>query len=63
MTVDSFLTNRLVAISQPPCSPDLVPADLFPFSETTLKRKSSYNVEELKKNATAQLRAVFGQLR
>jgi hypothetical protein len=63
MRVNSFLTNRFVAISQPPCSPNLVSADLFPFSETTLKRKSSYNVEELKKNVTAQLSTVFGQLR
>lgn len=61
--VNPFLTNYFVAISQPPCSPDLVPADLFPFSETTLKTKSSYNVEELKRNVTAQLSAVFGQLR
>jgi len=61
--VNPFPTNYFVAISQPPCSPDLVPADLFPFSETKLKTKSSYNVEELKRNVTAQLGAVFGQLR
>jgi hypothetical protein len=63
MIVYPFLTNSFVAISQPPCSPDLVPDDLFPFSETTLKRKSSYNAEELKKNLTAHLSAVCGQLR
>jgi hypothetical protein len=63
MIVNPFLTNRFVAISQPPCSPDLVPADLLQFSETTLKRISSDNVEELKKDVTAQLSAVFGQLR
>lgn len=41
MIVKPFRTNRFVAISQPPCSPDIVPADLFPLSETTRKRKSS----------------------
>jgi hypothetical protein len=63
MIVHPFLANYIVAISQPPCSPDLIPVDLFPFSETTLRRKSSYNVEELKRNVTAQLSADFGQLR
>ena len=54
MLVREFLAkNKTVIMLQPPCSPDLAPADffLFPITEDTNKRKAfCYNWGDEKKN-------------
>jgi hypothetical protein len=52
--------HSVVEISQPPCSPDLAPADffIFPVVETALKGKRFQDVEDIKKNVTAELNTV-----
>jgi hypothetical protein len=49
-----------VEISHPSYSPDLAPAEffLFPTVKTALKGKRFQDVEDIKKNVTAELNAV-----
>jgi hypothetical protein len=59
--VKIFLAKHgVVEINRPPYSPDLAPADCFPFLtvKTALKAKRFQNVEDIKKNVTAELNAV-----
>jgi hypothetical protein len=60
--VKTFLAKHgVVEISHPHYSPDLAPADsfLFPTAKTALKGKRFQDVEDIKKNVTAELNAVI----
>jgi histone-lysine N-methyltransferase SETMAR len=58
--VKTFLAKHgVVEISHPPYSPDLAPADFFfPMTKTTFKGKRFQDVEDIKKNVTAELNTV-----
>ncbi|KAL4149391.1 hypothetical protein QTP88_003351 [Uroleucon formosanum] len=59
--VQQFLAKHgIPVVSQPPYSPDLAPCDffLFPKIKMALKGKRFQNVDEIKQNATEQLRGV-----
>jgi hypothetical protein len=59
--VKIFLSKHgAVEISHPPYSPDLAPADffLYPTVKTALKIKRCQDVEDIKRNVTAELKAV-----
>jgi histone-lysine N-methyltransferase SETMAR len=61
LVVKIFLAKHgVVEISHPPYSLDLVPSDffLFPAVKTALKGKRFQDVENIKKNVTAELSAV-----
>jgi hypothetical protein len=61
LVVKKFLAKHGVAeLSQPPYPHDLAPADffLFPTVKTALKGKRFQDVEDIKKNVTAELTAV-----
>jgi uncharacterized membrane protein YccF (DUF307 family) len=57
-------TNGVIEIRHPPYSPGLVPADffLFPTVKTALKGNRFQDVEDIKKNVTAELNAVIWRL-
>jgi histone-lysine N-methyltransferase SETMAR len=62
LVIKIFLAKHgVVEISHPPYSPDLAPADLFlfPTVKTALKGKRFQEVEDIKKNVTAELNAVL----
>jgi hypothetical protein len=62
LVVKIFLAKHgVVEIRHPPYSPDLTPADLFlfPTVKTALKGKRFQDVEDIKKNVTAELNAVL----
>ncbi|KAE9541769.1 hypothetical protein AGLY_003760 [Aphis glycines] len=59
--VQQFLAKHgIPVVSQPPYSPDLAPCDffLFPKIKMALKSKRFQDVDEIKQNATEQLRRV-----
>ncbi|VVC38688.1 Transposase, type 1 [Cinara cedri] len=59
--VQQFLAKHdIPVVSQPPYSPDLAPCDyfLFPKIKIALKGKRFQDVDEIKQNATEQLRGV-----
>lgn len=59
--VQQFLAKHgIPVVSQPPYSPDLAPCDffLFPKIKMALKGKRFQDVDEIKQNATEQLRGV-----
>lgn len=61
LIVRSFLMKHaIVEINHPPYSPDLAPADffLFPKVKTVLKGQRFADVEDIKKNVTAELNTV-----
>jgi histone-lysine N-methyltransferase SETMAR len=61
LVVKIFLAKQgVLEISHPPYSPDLAPADPFLFStvKTSIKGKRFQDVEDIKKNATAELNSV-----
>jgi histone-lysine N-methyltransferase SETMAR len=61
LVAKTFLAKHgVVEISHPPCSPDLAPEYffLFPTVKTALKGKRFQNVEDIKKNVTAELNAL-----
>jgi hypothetical protein len=60
LPVQNFLAkNQIRTISQPPCSSDLAPCDfwLFPRLKMDLKGYRFASVEEIRQNATTDLRA------
>jgi histone-lysine N-methyltransferase SETMAR len=62
LVAKTFLANHgVVEISHPPYSSDLAPEDLFffPTVKTALKGKRFQDVEDIKKNVTAELNAVL----
>jgi hypothetical protein len=59
--VQQFLTKKSIpVITQPPYSPDLAPSDfwLFPTLKMGLKGMRFATIEDIKSNATAELRMV-----
>jgi hypothetical protein len=61
LVVKTFLDKHgVVEISHPPYCPYLAPADffLFPTVKTSVKGKRFQDVEDIKKNVTAELNAV-----
>jgi hypothetical protein len=61
LLVRDFLTRTdTTVISQPPCSPDLAPADVFLFSKlkSTLKGRRFDTAEEIKGNSLRDLQAI-----
>jgi transposase len=62
--VKIFLANRdVVEMCHAPYSPDLAPADYFPFPKMkiALKGKRFQDVEDIKKNVTAKLNALLSE--
>jgi hypothetical protein len=61
LVVKTLLSKRgVLEISHPPYIPDLAPEDffLFPTVKTALKGKTFQDVEDIKKDVTAELNAV-----
>jgi hypothetical protein len=59
--VHNFLAkNKTTVLPQPPCSPDLAPADFFPFPnlKSTLKGHRFDTVVEIQKNLMNELFAI-----
>jgi len=61
LVVQQFLAEKIISlITQPPYSPDLAPSDfwLFPTLKMGLKRTRFATMEDIKWNATAELRKI-----
>jgi hypothetical protein len=66
LVVKTYLAKHgAVEIGHPPYSPDLAPADvfLFPTVKTALKGKRFQDVEDIKKDVTAQTNGSFAVLK
>jgi len=61
LLIREFLAKQeTIVLPQPPYSPDLAPADFFPFPKlkSTLKGRRFQTVEEIKENSLKDLRAI-----
>jgi hypothetical protein len=58
LLIRSYLAKHQTSVVlHPPCSPDLVPAELFPFPkfETTLKGRRFQTIEKIQENPIREL--------